>query len=56
MSSFIDQRVHLLGIRHHGLGSAALVRQALDTLMPDCVLIEGPPEGDNLIRFVAAPE
>lgn len=51
----LSERVHLLGIRHHGPGSAALVRQALDALEPACVLIEGPPEGDDLIRFVAAP-
>jgi hypothetical protein len=50
----LDERVHLLGIRHHGPGSAALVRQALDQLDPMCVLIEGPPEGNELIRFVAA--
>jgi hypothetical protein len=50
----LDPRVHLLGIRHHGPGSAALVRQALNALDPECVLIEGPPEGDELIRFVVA--
>ncbi len=55
MSSSLDERVRLLGIRHHGPGSAALVRQALDALKPDCVLIEGPPEADDLIRFVATP-
>jgi hypothetical protein len=49
----MDERVHLLGIRHHGPGSAALLRQALDALQPECVLIEGPPEGDDLIRYVA---
>jgi hypothetical protein len=50
----LDERVHLLGIRHHGPGSAALVLQALEALSPECVLIEGPPEGDELIRFVVA--
>jgi hypothetical protein len=50
----MDERVHLLGIRHHGPGSAALVRRALDALDPECVLIEGPPDADDLIRFVAA--
>jgi hypothetical protein len=49
----MDPRVHLLGIRHHGPGSAALLRRALEALDPECVLIEGPPEGDGLIRFVA---
>jgi hypothetical protein len=46
-------RLHLLGIRHHGPGSAALLRNALDALEPACVLIEGPPEGDALIPYVA---
>ena len=37
--------VHLLGIRHHGPGSARHVREALEELGPDIILIEGPPEG-----------
>lgn len=47
--------VHVLGIRHHGPGSARSVIQALSQLHPDCVLIEGPPEMDDLIRFVGDP-
>jgi hypothetical protein len=50
----MDDRLHLLGIRHHGPGSAALLRQALDALDPACVLVEGPPEADTLIPFAAA--
>lgn len=50
----MDERLHILGIRHHGPGSAALMRQALDALDPACVLIEGPPEADSLIPFAAA--
>src|SRR5215831_4986471 len=48
----VDERVHILGIRHHGPGSAALLRKALDPLNPVCVLVEGPPEGDELIQYV----
>ena len=44
-----------MGIRHHGPGSAALLKGALDTLDPACVLIEGPPEGDALIAHAALP-
>lgn len=55
MSSQADERVHILGIRHHGPGSAALLRTALDVLNPACVLVEGPPEGDKLIEYVADP-
>ena len=49
----MDERLHLLGIRHHGPGSAALLRRALDALNPACVLVEGPPEGDALIPYAA---
>src|SRR5437016_906766 len=47
----MDEPLHVLGIRHHGPGSAALLVRALDSLRPECVLIEGPPEADHLIRF-----
>src|SRR5436305_1417103 len=52
----MDERVHLFGIRHHGPGSAASLVAALDALQPTAVLIEGPPEGDALIAYAAAPE
>src|SRR5262245_66505753 len=51
----MDERVHLFGIRHHGPGSAASLVAALDALQPQAVLIEGPPEGDALISYAAAP-
>jgi len=49
-------RVRVLGIRHHGPGSARAVLAALDELQPDRVLIEGPPEADALVALVADPE
>jgi Family of unknown function (DUF5682) len=52
----MDERVHLFGIRHHGPGSAASLVAALDVLQPTAVLIEGPPEGDALISYAAAPD
>ncbi len=48
--------VHILGIRHHGPGSARAVRAALAEIKPDAVLIEGPPEGDTLTGLVGALE
>jgi hypothetical protein len=51
-----DERVHILGIRHHGPGSAALLRKALDVLDPARVLVEGPPEGDGLIQYITDPD
>ncbi|MFI6690339.1 DUF5682 family protein [Streptomyces sp. NPDC050433] len=41
----------LLGVRHHGPGSARAVRAALDAASPLAVLIEGPPEGDALVSL-----
>lgn len=49
-------RVEVLGIRHHGPGSARSVARALDELGPDLVIIEGPPELDALIPYAADPE
>jgi hypothetical protein len=49
-------RVRVLGIRHHGPGSARAVRAALDELQPDRVLIEGPQEADALVAMVADPD
>ncbi|MFJ9703693.1 DUF5682 family protein [Streptomyces sp. NPDC101234] len=46
----------LLGVRHHGPGSARAVRAALDAARPKAVLIEGPPEADALIPLAADPE
>lgn len=40
---------HIFGIRHHGPGSARSVLRALYELVPDIVLIEGPPDADGLI-------
>ncbi|MFC9228501.1 DUF5682 family protein [Streptomyces decoyicus] len=43
----------LLGVRHHGPGSARAVRAALEQCTPDAVLIEGPPEADALVPLAA---
>ncbi|MBT1688782.1 DUF5682 family protein [Dawidia soli] len=43
--------IHILGIRHHGPGSARNVKTFLEQLQPDVVLVEGPPEGDDLLRW-----
>jgi hypothetical protein len=51
----MDDRVHLFGIRHHGPGSAASLVAALDRLDPAAVLIEGPSDANDLIRFAALP-
>ncbi|MFD4629909.1 DUF5682 family protein [Streptomyces sp. NPDC058284] len=43
----------LLGVRHHGPGSARAVRAALEEARPDVVLVEGPPEADGLVGLAA---
>lgn len=48
--------VHVLGIRHHGPGSAHSVAEALATLRPDLVLVEGAPELDQVLPLLADPE
>lgn len=48
--------VHVFGIRHHGPGSARSLRRALETLAPDIVLIEGPPDASALLGLVTDAE
>ncbi|NSL87069.1 hypothetical protein ECE50_009525 [Chitinophaga sp. Mgbs1] len=43
--------VHILGIRHHGPGSARNVKAFLEELQPDIVLVEGPPEADAILQW-----
>ncbi|MBA3876971.1 MAG: hypothetical protein C0498_08550 [Anaerolinea sp.] len=43
----------ILGIRHHGPGSARSVLAELDRLQPDAVLIEGPSDATALIPLIA---
>jgi hypothetical protein len=43
--------VTVLGIRHHGPGSARMVAAAIDTLRPDAILIEGPPDAADVLAF-----
>jgi hypothetical protein len=46
--------IHILGVRHHGPGSARSVREVLRTIQPDIVLVEGPPEGDALLSLLTS--
>lgn len=43
---------HVLGIRHHGPGSARAVLSELDRIQPDIVVIEGPADADRLTADV----
>lgn len=44
-------RTHLLGIRHHGPGSAASAVAALDKINPQIVLIEGPADANHVLEY-----
>lgn len=44
--------IEILGIRHHGVGSARRVLQRLEEIQPDLILIEGPPEQDEILQYI----
>ncbi|OCB55157.1 hypothetical protein A5722_18195 [Mycobacterium vulneris] len=43
---------HVLGVRHHGPGSARAVMSELERIQPDIVVIEGPADADRLTTDV----
>lgn len=45
--------IHLFGVRHHGPGSARSLVRALHALQPDIVLIEGPPDANELLPLAS---
>src|SRR5215831_17632226 len=45
--------LNIFGIRHHGPGSARSLRQALESLRPDCLLVEGPPDAADALPLLA---
>ena len=45
----------ILGVRHHGPGSARSVLAELDRVRPSMLLIEGPADADPLLGLAAAP-
>jgi len=48
--------IAVLGVRHHGPGSARAVGEALAELDPDAVLIEGAPELDTVAALAGRAE
>lgn len=48
-------RVAVLGVRHHGPGSARSVLAELDRLQPAAVLIEGPADAEPVLELAADP-
>ena len=48
--------LQVYGIRHHGPGSARTLVRALDEQRPNIILIEGPPEANQLIDLAGSAE
>jgi len=48
--------IRILGVRHHGPGSAHCLREELERLQPTMVLVEGPPEANDLLHWVGHKE
>ncbi len=47
-----DPAPQIFGIRHHGPGSARSLLAALERMSPDCLLVEGPPDADELLSLL----
>ena len=47
--------VSIFGIRHHGPGSAHSLVKALAELRPDAILVEGPPDAQELLPWMLNP-
>src|ERR1700683_3824175 len=52
----MEAKPTIFGIRHHGPGSARSLLRALDGLKPDCILVEGPQDADDLIPLAGRDE
>lgn len=47
------ESVQVFGIRHHGPGSARSLVRSLQAMAPDVILIEGPPEANEVLPLAA---
>ena len=49
----MSSEIHILGIRHHGPGSARSLLKQLETLKPDIILVEGPADATPQLEWLA---
>lgn len=49
-------QLHVMGVRHHGPGSARSLLAALEALRPDCLLLEAPADAQPLVPLAADPQ
>ena len=47
-----NSQVSFFGVRHHGPGSAHSLTLALEKTQPDIILVEGPPDAQELIPWI----
>jgi hypothetical protein len=52
----MQDSIHVFGIRHHGPGSARSLIAALTALEPDCILVEGPPDAQEVLPLALHAE
>ena len=52
----LSPQTSIFGIRHHGPGSARSLREALEALSPDCILLEGPPDAEEVLSLAVHAE
>ena len=50
------REVRVFGVRHHGPGCARALLAELNAFDPDCVLVEGPPDADDVLPLLAHEE
>ena len=48
--------IHILGVRHHGVGSARNVAERIEAIKPDVILVEGPPELESVLKWVGTKD
>ena len=53
---YCNLSVSVFGIRHHGPGCARSLRAALEQWEPDIVLVEGPPDAQEVLSLLASAE
>lgn len=49
----MSENFHVFGVRHHGPGSARSLVAALERLRPDTILVEGPPDAQEIVAIAA---
>lgn len=50
-----EAELRVFGVRHHGPGTARALLAGLAAYEPDCVLVEGAPDADAVIPWLAHP-